>query len=385
MHLNENPFLRFAGGRPPEILGSGDEVDAALVACKRLLGGRAARPMLLLGPRGSGKTVLLKEIGDFAAQSNYLVLRLEVSSGASYGAALLADIERVPAAFSRLADWRSAASDRLEATGGAVAILPNESEPSGSLETDLADRFEAVGNAARAIGMGWLLLVDELQNLSKADLAALLAALHRVNQLALPVMFVGAGLPNAARLVAEAKAYAERLLFFCDLKPLSPKAIKSVLVTSFKKAGASIAPNALDVMVKESLGSPLLLRIWAACVWEMSRGQVITMRDVELAKADAFDEIAHDVFRFDCLDARERAFLQAMVVLGDDSLRLNDIRAALMLAPHAAAALKRRLVRKGFIYSPCRGYVAFASALIPVIQRAVKPLRSRGGYKAHRA
>lgn len=154
--------------------------------------------------------------------------------------------------------------------------------------------------------MGWLLLVDELQNLSKADLAALLAALHRVNQLALPVMFVGAGLPNAARLAAEAKAYAERLFFFCDLKPLSPKAIKSVLVTSFKKAGASIAPNALDVMVKESLGSPLLLRIWAACVWEMSRGQVITMRDVELAKADAFDEIAHDVFRFDCLDAPER-------------------------------------------------------------------------------
>lgn len=73
------------------------------------------------------------------------------------------------------------------------------------------------------------------------------------------------------------------------------------------------------------------------------------------------------------------------MVLGDDSLRLNDIRAALMLAPHAAAALKRRLVRKGFIYSPRRGYVAFASALIPVIQRAVKPLRSRGGYKAHRA
>ena len=99
----------------------------------------------------------------------------------------------------------------------------------------------------------------------------------------------------------------------------------------------------------------------------MSRGQVITMRDVELAKADAFDEIAHDVFRFDRLDARERDFLLAMVVLGDDSLRLNDIRAALMLAPHAAAALKRRLVRKGFIYSPRRGYAAFASALIPVI------------------
>lgn len=91
---------------------------------------------------------------------------------------------------------------------------------SGDLQYDLLDLFASIGRATQVAGKGWLLLVEEVQYLSREDLAALIMAIHHTTQEGLPVLLVGAGLPEVARLAGDAKPYAERLFLYIQTSNL---------------------------------------------------------------------------------------------------------------------------------------------------------------------
>ena len=82
--------------------------------------------------------------------------------------------------------------------------------------------LEAAGAAAQKAGTALILFVDELQYVEEDQLAALITALHRAAQRQLPVMMVGAGLPQLPGRMGRAKSYAERLFDFPDVGPLPP-------------------------------------------------------------------------------------------------------------------------------------------------------------------
>lgn len=85
---------------------------------------------------------------------------------------------------------------------------------SGDLGDDLADLFLALGEAVAEDETGSVFLLDEVQFLDRAELEALIAALHRVSQRELPLTLAGAGLPQLPALTGAAKSYAERLFRF---------------------------------------------------------------------------------------------------------------------------------------------------------------------------
>lgn len=165
----------------------------------------------MLGPRGSGKTQLLEEIGRAAARLSFLPSVIRASDEKTPIALLATQILIVLRALSSNESARSKAEEGLALVKAFAkqyhCELPDsdtsdDTPPLGSLsgilESDLSELFVATGEAARAAGAGWLLMTDDIDRLSKADLAALLASLHRTNQEELPVMFVGTGLPDAA-------------------------------------------------------------------------------------------------------------------------------------------------------------------------------------------
>lgn len=61
---------------------------------------------------------------------------------------------------------------------------------------------------------GVVLLLDEVQFLSRRQLEALIAALHKTVQRNYPITLVGAGLLQIAKLAGDAKSYDERLFQF---------------------------------------------------------------------------------------------------------------------------------------------------------------------------
>ncbi len=57
-----NPFIPGAGAQPPELTGRHDLLERARIALGRTLRGRAAKSLVAIGLRGTGKTVLLQRI-----------------------------------------------------------------------------------------------------------------------------------------------------------------------------------------------------------------------------------------------------------------------------------------------------------------------------------
>lgn len=233
-----DPFAPSAGSRPPKLPAGRDTIlDVARISCGRALKGRSARSIMLLGLRGSGKTVLLNEIGKNAKEQGLMVSKVEPSEQQSLALLLypemrnvIISLSEIPAA-KQLADrglngLRNFASIfKIDIGGVGVGVEP-EPEPgladSGDLQYDLPDIFELIGQAAKAAGKGWVLLIDEVQFLSNADLSALIVAIHRMSQEGFPVLLVGAGLPQVAQLAGEAKSYAERLFLYLPVDALDP-------------------------------------------------------------------------------------------------------------------------------------------------------------------
>lgn len=59
--------------------------------------------------------------------------------------------------------------------------------------------------------------IDEIQYMKSAELGALIAALHRTNQLGYPIMIVGAGLPKIYAMLSEEKSYSEQLFLYKEI------------------------------------------------------------------------------------------------------------------------------------------------------------------------
>ena len=97
-----NPFAPGAGSRPPELAGRDAILDNAKIACGRALLGRNARSMMLLGLRGTGKTVLLNEIGRIAEGEGYLVSKIEAPEHENLAHLLYPEMRKVLRSLSTI-------------------------------------------------------------------------------------------------------------------------------------------------------------------------------------------------------------------------------------------------------------------------------------------
>lgn len=189
--------------------------------------------------------------------------------------------------------------------GVGVDALAGEAD-SGDLASDLTDLLVATGEAARDRSAGLLLAIDEVQYLHSDELGALISAVHRTTQLSLPVVLVGAGLPQLPGLAGEAKSYAERLFDFPAIGSLSEEDARAALAIPAHDRGVDYTDAAFDAIVEESQGYPY------AGETPISEDDVTSVRPIVL------DQLDRNFFlvRADRLTPRERDYLRAMAELG---------------------------------------------------------------------
>ncbi len=106
------------------------------------------------------------------------------------------------------------------------------------------------------------MLIDEVQYLSSEELGALIVAIHRINQKAMPVILFGAGLPAIAALTGDAKSYAERLFIFPKVDALSNNDAANAIRQPIAEEGESIDEDLLDQIVALTRGYPYFLQEW---------------------------------------------------------------------------------------------------------------------------
>lgn len=390
----KNPFAPSAGTRPPELAGRAEILEAAKIGCQRALSGKYARPMMLLGLRGTGKTVLLNEFKRIGEDDGLLVSRIEAPEDASLARLIIPEMRRVMRSLSGVEAARQyavrglrglqnfASMFNVNAAGIGVGIEgASEPEPgladSGDILFDLPELFENLGHAAQSANKPWLLLIDEVQYLNEEDLSALIVSLHRVSQSALPIVFAGAGLPQVARLAGDAKSYAERLFSYPTVGPLHREAARRALEKPIVSEGASITENAIAQVFDATQGYPFFIQEWGYHAWDIAVGPKITSEDVAATHVPVVRSLDEGFFkvRMDRLTRAETEFVSAMADLGEGPYPISDVANAMNRKTQSLGPTRANIIHKGMIYSPEHGYLAFTVPLFAEFMRRQKAKR----------
>jgi hypothetical protein len=386
----KNPFAPGAGTPPPELTGRDEILEKARIALARIRQGRSAKSMLLIGLRGVGKTVLLNRIREIAEKDGYIAELVEVPEDKNIAQILVPLLRKV---LLRLDSYRNVSEKvkrglrTLRSFVGAVKISLGEIEigldidpergaaDSGDLDHDLGDLLVAVGEAAQARGTAVAVILDELQYVRESEFGSLIMAVHRVAQNQLPLVLIGAGLPQLVGLTGQAKSYAERLFEFPEVGPLSEADAARALTEPAGREGVAFAPDALTEITYVTEGFPYFLQEWGYHVWNIAPASPVSLEMVLSATAIVTKRLDQSFFRvrFDRLTPAEKRYLRAMAELGPGPHRSGAIAEVLGQKVNQVGPVRSSLIKKGMIYSPQHGDTAFTVPLFDQFMRRAAP------------
>ncbi|WP_116997337.1 ATP-binding protein [Desertimonas flava] len=373
----DNPYRPGAGTRPPALIGRDGLIDGFGVTVRRALDGRPGKSYMPIGLRGVGKTVLLNRFTEIATHEGMQVAYIEAPETGDFRTLLASRLRKILLELSAGGPARRSITKALRALRSFTYQLPDGSSiavnvdplvgtaDSGILSEDLTDLLVAVGDAVAEAGSGALLAIDEVQYLSGDELAGLITAIHRTSQLDLPVVLVGAGLPQLPGLAGDAKSYAERLFDFPAIGSLSADDAAAAVQIPANELDVEFADGAIEAIIAESHGYPYFLQEWGYHVWNLAVGTPITRDDVLAAKPSVIDQLDRNFFlvRLDRLTPKEKDYLRAMAQLGPGPHRSGDVAARLGVRVESVAPRRSGLIAKGMIYSPAHGDTAFTVPL----------------------
>jgi len=376
----QNPFSPGAGSPPPELAGRDDLLREASIALRRIRAGRYERSLMLVGLRGVGKTVLLNRIREMAIENGYSIVMIEATESRSLPALLLPPLRQVLFRFDTMAD----VSDKvkrglrvLRSFVGCFRATINEVEfgldidpekgtaDSGDLEADLSELLLSIGEAAQDRRTAVAIIIDEMQYLSEDEMSALIMAVHRISQRQLPVVLIGAGLPQLVGLAGRSKSYAERLFRYPVVGPLPEVEAIKALQNPVVSQGVSFTEDALRELIRITHCYPYFLQEWGYNTWNIASATPIRVDDVLDATNVAIRKLDESFFRvrFDRLTPREKDYMRALSDLGAGPHRSGDVADRLGVKVRSIAPLRSGLIRKGMIYSPAHGDTAFTVPL----------------------
>lgn len=386
----KNPFSPGAGSPPPELAGRAPILEQARVLLGRVLLGKPEKSLMLTGLRGVGKTVLLNEVRRMAQEAGYRTVLIEAHEDKALGPLIAAPLKTVFFELDRLAQ----AGDRvrrglrvLRSFLGGLKVRMGEVEigldiepetgaaDSGDIEIDLPNVFEALGEAAKEKNSAVAILIDEVQYLTQKELGAVIMAMHRMQQRQLPVVLLGAGLPVLPGLAGESKSYAERLFAFPDVGALGEPDANKAISEPMLVEQVLITDEALAETYRLTKGYPYFIQEWGYQMWNLAERSPIELPVVQSAAESAIRRLDQNFFRvrFDRLTPGEKSFLRAIAELGPGASRSGDIAACLGVKVNSIGPVRAKLIRKGMIYSPAYGDIAFTVPLFDEFMKRAMP------------
>ena len=381
-----NPYAPGAGQRPPELAGRDRELEQFEITLERVAAGRPERSMVLSGLRGVGKTVLLNALRGQAVSRAWGTGKIEARPDQSI---------RIPVAQAVHAALREVAHrhrdpDRVEEVTGVLksfalsttladrkglrwtppvdAVAVKGRADSGDLELDLVELFTDAAALAGDLGVGIGLFIDEMQDISTEELAALCGAGHEISQQGAPLVVVGAGLPHLPVALAASKSYAERLFRYVTVDRLPRGMAERAWRVPAGTEGVTFEDAALEELYQLTDGYPYFVQAYGKVTWDAAVGDPITAADVRAGAPEAEAELAVGFFgaRYDRATPAERDYMTAMADLGaehagapDGPVATADVARHLDRKPQSLSPARDGLIKKGLVFSAERGSVAF--------------------------
>ena len=256
MEVTEQRLFTPGDGATPPALTGREREEAVLKQCLAdLLGGKAPpHNVALIGPRGTGKTVLLNWFERVCRDRTAHVDVATLTPDDIPNRDGLVDVLAPP---SRLAEL-------LPRKVGVAAVGSVEWAPPPGRTRNLRAEL-----TARCRGKPLAVLLDEAHTLDLVVGRTLLNASQKVRTEA-PFLLVMAGTPGLpAHLGAMDASFWSRLgAGRLGIGLLSAGAAAAALVEPLAAHGVSIDPDALDAVVEHSQRYPYFIQLWGEALWE---------------------------------------------------------------------------------------------------------------------
>ena len=358
-----NPFKPTAGAEPPVLIGRDKVIDDFSDGLDEGVGA-PARLMRITGPRGSGKTVLLTELGDIARKRGWTVV--DETAGENLCSNMVAALARDSSGASISADF-----DR-----GVVKVHAGAKKEEGS------SLREALKKATEKLGgnpVGLLVTVDEVQDAKESDMRDLAAAVQHLIREKRNIAFVFAGittgvmdLVSGQALTFLRRAKAEEL----DSIPLDE--VSCALRSTIEKSGMSIEDEALAKATEATAGYAYLIQLVGYHVWRMGKrhaqqSKEIDVGDVEFGVKEAmrdFNTTVHEP----ALAGLPLHAMEYVIAMSQDAgvSRTSAVAERIGVAPSSLTSYRRLLINRQIVESAARGFVAFS---IPYMREYVRANR----------
>ena len=374
-----NPNTPGAGVPPRFLAGRENTIQEAEEILTYIANGYFARSVVYYGLRGVGKTVLLNHIEDMAEEKGIHFEHIEIAERDSFKNNISLNILKLIRQMSAKAKAKQYVDKALsvlkafsvrysQENGFSIGVDAEVTSAvgvsdTGNFQNDLTELLVSLGNIAQNQECGVALFIDEIQYLKDDEFEALIAAIHRVNQKALPLVIFAAGLPKIAKIAGDIKSYAERLFQFVSIGSLEREAAKLALEEPAKRWQVSYSEDALELILEATGCYPYFLQEYGKQVWgEVSEERREINKTMAQAAYPAFERSLDESFfkvRHDRATPRELEFMIAMVKCEKLPCSTKELAEQLNCAISTVSPLRAQLIHKGVIYSANRGEVDF--------------------------
>ena len=386
-----NPYVPEVTNMPKYLAGREEIIANAKDTLVYIANGYPARSVIYYGLRGAGKTVLLTEIENAADKHGVNFEHIEAMENGSFMTTVSLYVNKLLRKMSiteKAKQYAEAAKSVLAAfqlyysPDGDVSIgIDSDSlkgvgvADTGNKQNDLTEILVHLGKVGREIEKGAVLFIDEVQYLKDDEFEALIAAIHRCNQLGLPIAVFAAGLPKIAKIAGDIKSYSERLFRFVPIDKLEPHDAELAITQPAARFGVCFDEEALAGILAETECYPYFLQEYGQQLWKYINAEtkVVTIKEVREAKADFIRSLDESFFkvRHDRASEKELEFMKAMVKCGNLPCATKQVAAIMKSSYNRIAPIRTQLIHKGFIFATSRGEISFT---VPQFDKYLKRL-----------
>ena len=359
-----NPYRPGAGLMPTYLAGRDEDIAGIEHLFDALILNIPTQSVIFSGLRGVGKTVLINRLQKLAEDKNIFCKHIEVEERNDF----ISQIATCSQAFLRKISTKEKFKNLIEKPLDAIKSLVVSFDPndntfslsmqekelyrSSNLTQSLTDVFTSLGEAAYNSRTPICFFIDEIQYMKQSELGALIAAMHRTNQLGYPVMMIGAGLPKIYKMLSDEKSYSERLFIYKEIDSLKEEQARQAITVPAEKFGVSYTEQAIERIIEVTKGYPFFIQQFCQIIYQKAEKKQIERAQADSCEKEFFEALDKGFFkvRYERCTENDKKFIFAMVQCGELPCTIANVAKNMKKSVSAISTIRAQLIGKGIIY-----------------------------------